>query len=86
MVDLVPDENPLKGRLRNLQYLSTYATSYRYTTPSGRIPSDPSADEVNTVVSAIQGVLDEAAKNFGVELDAVDKPAATSAPIRGSSA
>ena len=27
MVDLVPDENPLKGRLRNLQYLSTYATS-----------------------------------------------------------
>jgi hypothetical protein len=35
MVSLIPEENPIKPRLRELQQLSTYATSYRYTTPTG---------------------------------------------------
>ena len=40
MVAAIPDENPIKPRLLALQHLSTYATSYRYTTPTGRIPVD----------------------------------------------
>ena len=76
MIDLVPDENPIKN------HLSTYATSYRYTTPTGRIPPDPSRDEVETAAKQIEATLTEAARGFGVDLDAVDKPAATSSPIR----
>jgi HEPN domain-containing protein len=82
MVGLVPDENPIKPRLRVLQHLSTYATSYRYTTPTGRIPTDPPTAEVETTAQLIEASLLEAAGRFGVDLAAVDKPAATSAPIR----
>jgi hypothetical protein len=71
--------------LRTLQYLKTYATSYRYTTPAGRITPDPSTADVDTAISAIEGILDDAATRFGVELDAVDKPATRASPIRGGS-
>lgn len=82
MVGLVPDENPLKTQLRALQHLSTYATSYRYTTPTGRIPADPSTDDVEANAKLIEATLTEAARRFGVDLAAVDKPATTSSPIR----
>jgi len=82
MVGLIPDENPLKSQLRSLQHLSTYATSYRYTTPTGRIPADPSPDVVEATAKTIEATLIEAAQRFGVELAAVDKPAASSSPIR----
>jgi HEPN domain-containing protein len=82
MVSLVPDENPIKPRLRQLQHLSAYATSYRYTTPTGRIPSDPPVTEVEATASNIETTLVEVARRFGVALDAVDQPAANSSPIR----
>ena len=61
-----------------------FATSYRYTALTGRIPPDPSSDEVEASAEQIEAALTEAARGFGVELDAVDKPAATSSPIRGA--
>ena len=82
MVSLLPEENPTKVRLRQLQHLSAYATSYRYTTPTGRIPPDPPASEVEATASNIESTLLEVAERFGVDLDATDRPAATSAPIR----
>jgi HEPN domain-containing protein len=83
MIDLVPDVNPIKSRLRALQHLATYATSYRYTTPTGRIPPDPSRDDVEAAAKQIEAALTEAARRFGVDLEADDTPAATSSPIRG---
>lgn len=82
MVSLVPEENPIKPRLRQLQHLSAYATSYRYTTPTGRIPSDPPTSEVDAAIANIESTLLEVARRLGVDLDAVDQPAANSAPIR----
>jgi len=41
-VDLIPDEKPLKPRLRAIQDLTDYATSYRYPRPKGRIKTPPS--------------------------------------------
>lgn len=82
MVGLVPEENPIKPRLRALQHLSTYATSFRYTTPTGRIPDDPSTEEVEATAKKIDAALLEAAGRFGVDLEAVDTPAANNAPIR----
>src|SRR5213594_950967 len=69
MVAAIPDENPLKLRLQALQHLSTYATSYRYTTPTGRIPADPPAADVDAAVNAIEGILRDLATRFDVELD-----------------
>lgn len=82
MVGLIPDENPIKPRLRALQHLATYATSYRYTTPTGRIPADPSAEDVDAAVKSIEATLNEVARWFGVDLQAVDKPAAKISPMR----
>jgi len=82
MVSLVPDDNPIKPRLRALQHLSTYATSYRYTTPTGRIPDDPSTEEVEAAAQNIEAALIEAAGRFGVDLEAIDVPAANKSPIR----
>jgi hypothetical protein len=83
MIDLVPDDNPIKQRLRAVQHLATYATAYRYTTPTGRIPADPSGEDVEAAAQKIEAALGEAARRFGVDLDVVDKPAATASPIRG---
>jgi len=82
MVGLVPDDNPVKPRLRELQHLATYATSYRYTTPTGRIPADPPVGDVEATATKLEATLLEVAGRFGVELDVVDKPAAKSSPIR----
>ena len=82
MVGLIPDDNPLKARLRALQHLATYATAYRYTTPTGRIPADPPTHEVEAAANNIERALIEAAARFGVDLDAADKPAANPSPIR----
>lgn len=82
MVALVPDENPIKPALRGLQHLSTYATSYRYTTPTGRIPDEPSTQAVEENAQKLEAALAEAARRFGVDLDAVDRPASNVSPIR----
>lgn len=82
MVGLVPEQNPVKPQLRDLQHLSAYATAYRYTTPTGRIPDDPAPETVEATARRIEGTLLEVARRFGVDLDATDKPAANATPIR----
>jgi HEPN domain-containing protein len=82
MVGLVPEQNPVKPQLRDLQHLSVYATSYRYTTPTGRIPDDPPPEMVEATAKRIEGTLLEVARRFGVDLDAADKPAANATLIR----
>ena len=82
MVGLVPDDNPVKPRLRELQHLSAYATAYRYTTPTGRIPDDPPIQTVDATIELIETALLDIAARFGVDLDAADRPAARSSPIR----
>ena len=82
MVGLVPDDNPVKAQLQELQHLAMYATAYRYTTPTGRIPSDPPAHTVEATVGLIETALLDIAGRFGVDLDAVDRPATRSSPIR----
>jgi hypothetical protein len=82
MVGLVPEQNPVKPQLCALEHLSVYATSYRYTTPTGRIPDDPPPEMVEATVQRIEGALLEVARRFGVDLDVADQPAASAAPIR----
>lgn len=82
MVGLIPDDNPIKPRLRELQHLSSYATAFRYPTPTGRIPADPPAQTVEATTTLIEAALRDIAGRFGVDLDAVDQPAARSLPIR----
>jgi hypothetical protein len=82
MVDLVPDANPVKPLLRSIESLAAYATTYRYPTSAGRIPSAPPQDRMSDWLDKVAAALVEAAKRFGVDLDTPDSPASRPAPIR----
>ena len=82
MVDLVPDENPLKAALRQVEVLTAYATAYRYPTPAGRIPSPPSAPDFAAIMEKVEVLLDETAGHFGVILTQAGAPAGNARPIR----
>lgn len=82
LVDLVPDENPLKPKFRELEELKTYATTYRYPKPEGEIRTGPSIEEIKGFTEKIEAVLREAAEAFGVDLAERSSPARLSTPIR----
>jgi len=82
MVDLVPDENPLKPALRELEQLAAYATAYRYPASSGRIPNAPPGSEIDVLLEKVGAALGEAASRFGVDLAKKGLPAATPSPLR----
>lgn len=79
-IDMIPDENPLKHRLRELQRLGDYATSYRYATPYS-IKASPPGAELDELFAKIDALLRETASRFGVDLTA-SGPAKSAKPIR----
>ena len=88
MVDLLPDDNPLKPQLRVVEHLSQYATAFRYPVSSSktkRIPRAPAADEVEKALERTSVALDAAVRAFGVDLDAPGSPAKTAQPARKGS-
>jgi HEPN domain-containing protein len=82
MVNVIPDENPLKPALREIEQLAAYATAYRYPTPVGRIPDGPPGSELAALIKKVDAVLGEAAARFGVDLAKKGAPAAKPEPIR----
>ena len=85
MVDLIPDENPLKPHLRKIEHLSQYATAYRYPVSSSktkRIPRPPSPDELQQAIDDTATALARAAVAFAVELRETDSPARRGGPVR----
>lgn len=82
MVDLVPDENPLKAALREIEQLAAYATTYRYPTVVGRIPPPPARKVFDDMAVKVEKALLAAVGRFGVSLSQPNEPAANPAPIR----
>jgi HEPN domain-containing protein len=82
MVNLVPDENPLKPALRAVQNLGAYATTYRYPTGTGRIIAAPTAADLTKHMAAVDTALTAAAAAFAVDLTDSRKPAGRSHPPR----
>lgn len=82
MVDQLPDLNPLKERLRCLEELEAYATSFRYPTAAGRIALAPSPEVFERYAAQTEEALREAVERLGVELDA-NTPAHRPRPMRG---
>lgn len=81
--DKLPDENPFKARFQSLVYLTAYATTFRYPKEGGRLPAQPSEEEIDEGVAKIKSILDDAVKHFGVDINASDNfPAKNSAPPR----
>jgi HEPN domain-containing protein len=85
MVDLIPDENPLKTDLRAIEHLSQYATAYRYPVSSShtrRIPRAPAVSDLRNALDATAITLDRAIKHFKVDIRLQDSPAGFAGPVR----
>lgn len=82
LVDLIPDENPLKPCLRATQALAAYATAFRYVTATGRIVKAPAKEEVLAHIERVATALNAAATAFQADLDTTDTPARRPAPPR----
>jgi len=82
MVDSVPDENPIKPALRDMERLAAYATTYRYPTATGRIKATPGAVEVGANIANVQRALDAATAWFSVDLTRPGVAAAHAKPAR----
>lgn len=82
MVDMVPDENPLKPLLRAIEDLGVYATSYRYASAEGRIKPAPSAAQFDRFADAVEKALAAAVQAFGVDLSKPGNRASKPGPHR----
>jgi hypothetical protein len=60
LVDELPHDDPWRAKLRALEPLSTYATTYRYPSPTGKRKGGPGNDEVLVWIKAIAGLNMEA--------------------------
>lgn len=73
----------IKARFQSLVYLTAYATTFRYPKEGGRLPAQPSEEEIDEGVAKIKSILDDAVNHFGVDINASDNvPAKNSAPLR----
>ena len=67
MVSLLDDSHLMKAKLREIEHLAAFATSYRYPSPVGRIKA-PSADEFARTAKLVETALLAAAKHLSVTL------------------
>ncbi len=81
MVDKVPDANPLKPALREIEELAVYATAFRYPTPV-RVIEGPSREELEGFMEKVGRVIADAAARFEVDLSRKDAPARRPSPAR----
>jgi HEPN domain-containing protein len=82
MVDMVPDENPIKPALRAIEHLAAYATAFRYPSPRGRIRPPPTTAELEVDIAKIGAALSAVVAAFQVDLSKLNVPASRPEPIR----
>ena len=82
MVDMIPDENPIKPLLREIESLGNYATTFRYPTVSGRVKSSPKGEEFARMAAHVEKALNEAIARFDVDLASDGQPAGHANSIR----
>lgn len=64
LIGELPRDDPWRTKLAVLESLSSYATSYRYPSPSGRRKDAPGSDEVLVWIKTIAGLCAEARAAF----------------------
>lgn len=77
-----PDEHSEKAALNGLTWLEAYATTFRYTTPSGQIPKTPDAARMEKAIEAIDALIGRVAAHFSVDLKTDSTPAGAVNPMR----
>lgn len=84
VVRRLPDDHPEKASLNALVWLEAYATSFRYTSPSGQIAKVPSATTLTQALNSIDELLERVVGHFGVDLASDTSSARTVEPMRSA--
>lgn len=84
MIDALPEDCSIKPHLRNFETLTAYATTFRYPTPSGRIPPSPSSERMAEWLDGAKQLTRQFAVHFEVDLGSQDPVAGRIAPFRES--
>ncbi len=83
LVEKLPLDNRLRGRLSELTYLTVFATTFRYPKDGGRLPAEPDWGRLDRSIALAAQLIDEASRHFGVDLMGSDRvPAGRIDPIR----
>lgn len=77
-----PDDHVEKTALKSLVWLEAYATTFRYTLPSGQIPRAPDKAKLRKAMDDIASLILRVAGHFKVDLGDESKPAQTVMPMR----
>ena len=77
-----PASNVEKAALLSLTWLEAYATTFRYTLPSGGIPKSPDPARLDAAIMSIQDMIHRVSARFEVDLEKLNSPAGTTAPLR----
>ena len=83
-IDQLPENHPLKRELLSMGYLTEYATTYRYPSPSGRIRPNLPTERFVATLELANSILARAATHFGVRNLSIDsdEPAMIVKPMR----
>jgi len=79
---LIPDANAEKPAVASLTWLEAYATTFRYTLPSGRIAPSPDGVKLGQALVDLRELTVRLAKHFQVDLGSDFRPAARTDPPR----
>ena len=82
MVDMIPNDNPIRPLLRKIDSLGDFATTFRYPTTGGKVRKVPNPEEFDRLAACVEEALKEAVHRFGVDLEQERKPAGRVEPIR----
>ncbi|MER2249199.1 hypothetical protein ABS772_04645 [Methylorubrum podarium] len=63
----IPTQHPDHAALSSISFLEAYSTSYRYGTPTGRVPISPPTDRVAAALDEIERLIAELRRHFDVE-------------------
>ncbi|MGX5803739.1 hypothetical protein ACWGS9_21190 [Bradyrhizobium sp. Arg314] len=77
-----PEGNAEKPALKSFLWLEAYATTFRYPSPSGRIPPAPNKQKLQEAIDGISKLIVRVASHFEVDLADDTKPAMVVAPMR----
>jgi hypothetical protein len=77
-----PADNPAKSALASLVWLEAYATTFRYTLPSGQVPKSPEAGKLANSIKEIVALIDRPSAHFGIDMDDENSAAVNVQPMR----
>ncbi len=70
MIEKLPSDHPMVADLKRLEFLTAFATTYRYPKTGGRLPPLPDWGKIASALDQIDGLIKLACRHFAVNISA----------------